>query len=480
MAYSYVEHVGTAGGTTGPFSYGPVALLDASVESIATQLNVFKNGTLLVITTDYTINTTAKTITLTASAFANDTVRIARNTKKNSRYVDYVDSTNVTSELLDLDSNQLFYTMQEAYDVKNDAIVKDVDGKWDARSLSIKNVSSGVYGTDAVNVNQLNAAVTGGLPANLQGYGVEVYKGDGTNKTFKLPLEILNVASADDFEVHVDGTRLTPREDYEISGADFVLDASVSAPGAGVDVLVTYPRGAVSAILTANSVFTDSLQPKCVTVSKINNGTSGQFLKTSSGLITQWASIVAADVTNLDTTIKGYKLSDLQAATAALDIGSNKLTNVASPTTTFDAANKKYIDDLLADVVAVADFTPVLQFGGASAGITYATGGQKGRAVKIGKLVHVSVYIKLSNAGSSTGAASIAGLPFNVDSGIGTQPLSWNPVAINTGNQIYAVTGSTNQINLRYQSTGTTFTDLTKSQFTNSSEFHIAGTYISA
>jgi hypothetical protein len=56
-------------------------------------------------------------------------------------------------------------------------------------------------------------------------------------------------------------------------------------------------------------------------------------------------------------------------------------------------------------------WTPDLQFGGAKVGMTYAV--QSGTYTKIGKLVYVIGLIGLSNKGSSTGTATVAGLPFN-------------------------------------------------------------------
>jgi hypothetical protein len=56
-------------------------------------------------------------------------------------------------------------------------------------------------------------------------------------------------------------------------------------------------------------------------------------------------------------------------------------------------------------------FTPVLAFGGGSTGITYAT--QVGTYTKIGRTVTVRFEIELSSKGSSTGTATITGLPFS-------------------------------------------------------------------
>ncbi len=57
-------------------------------------------------------------------------------------------------------------------------------------------------------------------------------------------------------------------------------------------------------------------------------------------------------------------------------------------------------------------WTPSLEFGGANTGMTQAT--QSGSYTRIGRLVFVSFNLILSAKGSSTGTATIAGLPFAV------------------------------------------------------------------
>jgi hypothetical protein len=56
-------------------------------------------------------------------------------------------------------------------------------------------------------------------------------------------------------------------------------------------------------------------------------------------------------------------------------------------------------------------FTPVLQFGGASTGITYSI--QQARHSKDGNTLSFNLIIGLSNKGASVGAAQITGLPLN-------------------------------------------------------------------
>lgn len=59
---------------------------------------------------------------------------------------------------------------------------------------------------------------------------------------------------------------------------------------------------------------------------------------------------------------------------------------------------------------SITAFTPVLNFGGGSTGITYAV--QSGAYVLTGNVVHFAIAIQLTSKGSSTGAIQVSGLPF--------------------------------------------------------------------
>jgi hypothetical protein len=342
MAFSYVEYVGTVGGTTGPFSYGSVALLDADTESISTQLKVYKNGTLLTLTTDYTIDTINDEVDTVANVFNTDLLRIVRETKGDARYVDYVDSTNITSELLDLDSNQLFFLVQEAIDLQTDAMTVGTDGAWAGRGRKIGNIAAGVNGTDAVTVNQLQAAVTGALPASLSGIGTVVYTGDGSTTAFPLPSAISAITDPSDVEVYINGLRQRPGTHYTIVSTNITI---TPAPSASDNILVAFPEGAVSAVLTTNTVTTTALQDNAVTVAKIAEGTNGQVIATVAGN-TAWTTPTASLITDFDTQVRTNRLDQLTAPTVSVSLNSQRITNLATPTTGTDAATKTYVDDI--------------------------------------------------------------------------------------------------------------------------------------
>lgn len=90
---------------------------------------------------------------------------------------------------------------------------------------------------------------------------------------------------------------------------------------------------------------------------------------------------------------------------------------LAFPATQVPSANANTLDDYEED-----SFTPGLAFAGASVGMTYSA--QTGTYTKIGRVVLCNIRVNLSAKGSSTGAATITGLPFTPAS-IGSAPISY-------------------------------------------------------
>jgi uncharacterized protein YaiE (UPF0345 family) len=80
-------------------------------------------------------------------------------------------------------------------------------------------------------------------------------------------------------------------------------------------------------------------------------------------------------------------------------------TGIAFPATQSASSDANTLDDY-----EEGTWTPAVTFGGGSTGITYSA--QLGNYTKIGRIVHVQFRINMSNKGSSTGSAAVAGLPF--------------------------------------------------------------------
>lgn len=81
---------------------------------------------------------------------------------------------------------------------------------------------------------------------------------------------------------------------------------------------------------------------------------------------------------------------------------------VAFPATQSASADPNTLDDY-----EEGSWTPSLLFGGAATGMTYSL--QVGRYQKVGRKVWVSARFVLTAKGSSTGAATITGLPFTAE-----------------------------------------------------------------
>lgn len=133
---------------------------------------------------------------------------------------------------------------------------------------------------------------------------------------------------------------------------------------------------------------------------RLAKGADGQFLKIASSA-PGWANLAASDIASgALTTARGGTSVDI--ASAALPLGSGQIT---FPAVQNASASANTLDDY-----EEGTWTPAVQFGGASVGVTYVAA--EGRYVKIGDFVSITGGMFLSSKGSSVGAAVITGVPF--------------------------------------------------------------------
>ena len=132
--------------------------------------------------------------------------------------------------------------------------------------------------------------------------------------------------------------------------------------------------------------------------------------------------------------------------------------------------------------VAPTSFTPVLNFGGASTGITYTN--QGGTYVKVGSLVYFVIFLTLSSKGSATGAATITGLPFAANSSCFraafdlTFNFSFNAYPTSTTNVFAYINQSSSTINLAANGSAVDAVNITDTTFQNGTEIVISGSYM--
>ena len=133
----------------------------------------------------------------------------------------------------------------------------------------------------------------------------------------------------------------------------------------------------------------------------------------------------------------------------------------------------------LLDDYEEGSFTPVITFGGASSGITYASSRQHGYYTKVGNLVEYSIHLQMGNKGSSTGALQVTGLPFTSASNDHYTPTAvfiQAMASMSGGFPTFRVHPNSTILDA-YQLSSNTYSGLTNSNCTNTSGFLISGKY---
>lgn len=200
------------------------------------------------------------------------------------------------------------------------------------------------------------------------------------------------------------------------------------------------------------------------------NGTTG----ITTPAITNNGTLTQTGVATLSSTLQSASTIGVGGATPAASGA-----GITFPATQSASSSANTLDDY-----EEGSFTPVLQFGGLSAGQTYLY--QTGRYVKIGKNVYINLYIYMSDIGTSTGNARIAGLPFPTESVSGYDyyiPAGMrNKFTLTSGSLPYGYIGQGySEIDLYQTSTsgGGPF-QLTKSSFANLFEVNFNFWYVTS
>lgn len=126
-------------------------------------------------------------------------------------------------------------------------------------------------------------------------------------------------------------------------------------------------------------------------------------------------------------------------------------------------------------------WTPVLNFGGATTGITYNT--QVGTYTRIGRIVLASCYIYLSNKGSATGNATVTGLPYSAVTYAGqyyTGAMYWSGMAATGYSMMCFLPQASATIAIHVSSAGSATAAATQANFSNSTGIIITLMYDAA
>jgi len=325
-----------------------------------------------------------------------------------------------------------------------------------ATATASTNLSGGLGGS----IPYQSAANTTAMLAN--GTAGQVLKSNGTTLA-------PSWTSAGTGDLKADGTvPLTANWDvgaFTIQGTQFISDIAI-----GTAPFVVTSTTAVANLKAATVGTITGLAPDTATTQ------AAQPNITSLGTI---ASLVATTADINAGTFDGVVGGTTPAAGSFTTISASGLITatggqIAFPATAVPSANANTLDDY-----EEGTWTPDLQFGGAKVGITY-TATLGGYYTKIGRTVHLNGVFGLTSKGSSTGSATIAGLPFSTISGAGGRSAATigYDYQVSFANQIMAHTeASASIINLNEVTEAGALTNITNVDFTNDSLIMLQITY---
>lgn len=313
-----------------------------------------------------------------------------------------------------------------------------------ATGSAVTTINTG--GTGALNLGNAtgNTAVTGSLTASTS---LTATSGDITATNGDLIIGDTTVTNTPPFEVFqksrsggviTTGDFLGEIDFRGHDGTQFINGASIIAQSSG-----TIAANRVASNLTF-STHPDSA-----------SGTTATLRMTiaSTGAIT-----IAAPDSGVGLTISGGGLSVTGTTTSGI---------INATSISFDAGS-----NVLANFVNTTSFTPTLKFGGGSTGITYSI--QQGSYSRIGKIVTFGINLALTSKGSSTGAATITGLP-GLASAVSNIPLAMFANGVTVTGVFEAVTDGTT-ISLYTIAAGTVST-IADTAFTNTSNITFMCSY---
>ena len=185
VPFSWVSYTITTP-TVGPFGYSAFLRLEDAIVPEENQFDVFVNGIQKTLTTDYTVDTVNHEITFTSELATGDFLKIQRDTLKDLRYVDFTDGSVLTQSDLDLDSNQIFFISQEAFDLAYFTIRLGNGDWWDAQGKRVTNGLAAIDPADLVTLGQVMSLLGDGSNIKLNNPFSFAIIGDGITNIIDL------------------------------------------------------------------------------------------------------------------------------------------------------------------------------------------------------------------------------------------------------------------------------------------------------
>ena len=210
----------------------------------------------------------------------------------------------------------------------------------------------------------LTTGVTGTLPVANGGTGVTTSTGSGANvlgtsPTIASPTITGTGAIAGTFTGNLTGN-VTGNLTGTASAATLAATATALATGRTISLTGDVTGTSASFDGTGNATITAAIGTNTIVDADINASAAIALSKLASDPLARanhTGTQLAATVSDFDTQVRTSRLNQMAAPTAAVSVNSQKITNLDTPTSSADAANKGYVDTSISNLIDGAPST---------------------------------------------------------------------------------------------------------------------------
>lgn len=338
------------------FAYGTIATFDGTTINDSDILKVYHEGSLLTLTTHYTVDSVTEDVIIDASftLTIGDSVVIERETATDSAYVNFTNNTLVDADDLDLAVLQLLFAVQELKTDSDNSLQYDiVDDCWDGQGRRACNFISGTSSTDLTTLGQVQNLLAGTDTAAVDDIVRWSFTGDGTTTTYTLTSPPAGLDSASQVVVSVDGVLQLPTTNYTLSSGATTTITFTTAPASSTTIQVLTVQGIVSVTFPDGSIDGPAIADDAIGLDHLNVGVGAALralIFDTSGDPTA-RTLVHTDVTDFDAGVQTNRLDQMAAPTGDLSIGTQKLTSVVAGSASTDGVNKGQMDAAIAAAI---------------------------------------------------------------------------------------------------------------------------------
>jgi hypothetical protein len=242
-----------------------------------------------------------------------------------------------------------------------------------------------ITGTGAI-AGTFTGNLTGNVTGNVSGTAGSATGNAGTATALATARNFQLTGDVEASAVSFDGTgnvSLTT-----VIGTGAIVNADVNASAAIAKSKLNLGGTITSADLVDGTIVATDIADGTITAAKMVTDPYARANHTGTQL--------AATVSDFDTQVRTSRLDQMAAPTGSVSLNSQKITNLATPTSNTDASTKAYVDTKVADLVN-------------SAPSTLDTLGEIAAAIEAGGTVYESFVLK--SGSTMTGALTLSGAP---------------------------------------------------------------------